>query len=182
MVSQAFASKLQRAVSLDTDTFDGNFENLIKGTEHTRTSSHKRSSFKTSHEKSIPQPRTSSLTKMPAKRSESDVNGSRQETEDSHMDSENVFQSVKDPTSDPETSQTSEVKTASIMRVPLKDSIDEDAPVTRKRKPSDPTPGGSIDNAIPELLEHCRVDEHNSFTPFFPPGRMIHIQVQKSQG
>ena len=50
----------------------------------------------------------------------------------------------------------------------------------RTRKNSDLIPGGAIDRAVPKLLEHCRVDEHKAFVPFFPPGRLLHLQVEKS--
>ena len=55
-------------------------------------------------------------------------------------------------------------------------------PQPRVRKASDPTPGGILDNAVPGLLEHCRADESKSFMPFFPPGRMLHLQVENSKG
>lgn len=42
------------------------------------------------------------------------------------------------------------------------------------------TPGGAIDSALPKIHEHCRVDEASTFMPFFPPGRLIHLQVKRS--
>ena len=51
----------------------------------------------------------------------------------------------------------------------------------RLRKNSNaPTPGGAIDCAMPDIHEHCRVDETSTFMPFFPPGRLIHLRVQKN--
>lgn len=51
----------------------------------------------------------------------------------------------------------------------------------RQRKPSDATPGDLLQNAMPKVFEHCRADEGKHFMPFFIPGRVLHLQVKKSQ-
>ena len=70
------------------------------------------------------------------------------------------------------------VKTGSVEE---DDSDSSTLSQSRVRKNSDPTPGGIIDSTVPKLLEHCRVDEHKAFMPFFLPGRVLHIQVRKSE-
>ncbi len=76
---------------------------------------------------------------------------------------------------------------ATIVRL-ASDSSGEDSPRILKtsesvesRRNSDLTPGGVIDSSVPQILENCRVNESREFVPFFPPGRMLHIQVERSE-
>lgn len=75
------------------------------------------------------------------------------------------------------------IKTATATQVSIQGDSDPvpDVPVPRERKVSDLTPGGVLDDAVPKLLEHCRADESKAFMPFFPPGRLLHLQAEKSQ-
>lgn len=58
--------------------------------------------------------------------------------------------------------------------------IQVDGEDAHSRRGSAPTPGGVIDRALPDIHEHCRIDETSTFMPFFLPGRLLHLQVQKS--
>lgn len=86
-----------------------------------------------------------------------------------------------DPFQESQLSRTAKV-TQTRVRVESSDDFSSIASSseTRIRTNSDLTPGGVIDNTVPKLLEHCRVDEHKAFMPFFPPGRILHLQVKKS--
>ena len=38
------------------------------------------------------------------------------------------------------------------------------------------TPGSAIHSAVPNIFEHCRNPEGDTFLPSFPPGRILHIE------
>lgn len=74
-------------------------------------------------------------------------------------------------------------RTARVTQTHVHSSEDDDeSRGTKRRKGSDLTPGDFVlGNAMPMLEQHCRVDENKGFMPFFPPGRMLHLQVKKSE-
>ena len=57
----------------------------------------------------------------------------------------------------------------------------EEALDFRGRSSSDNTPGEALKTTVPKMLEHCYADEGKLFMPFFLPGRVLHIQVEKSK-
>ncbi len=176
-VSESFAFKIQRAISLDI-TDQSSFEKMIKGTDS--------SPFLAppDRQRRIPLPKSSlsidkaSPIEMMIVGTETDVPSETRNplSKSTSVDETPYEMLIKGADSDtsPTTTTATRVSTAedgeSICSLGM----------TRDRINSDPTPGGIFDNTIHNLNQHNRVDETKTFTPLFLPGRILHIEVEKS--